>query len=527
MKSSAAITLVMMALTLSSKCIGFVREILMASYFGTSYVVDAYVMASNIPFFIFGGLLGALATAFIPTYSKIHEEEGKLHADLFMSRVINILLVASLIIAALGIIFSDQLIFVLAHGWVGNPDMQPAIDLAKFFVKIAFMTIFFSAGSEIFDAYQRYHHHYYTPIMTAMAYSISIIIFIVIAHHAGNRWLIGGLLAGFVLRFLLVGLSSRHREYRHKWDFRFTDTVKMVFILSAPVFVGSTIGQIASFVDKLMASWLPEGSISALNYSLLVHNLFVMIIGSMIAMYIYPKMARHFAAGEMSAWQDKFRKGLGALFSLSIPICLGCLLYNKQIIRLVYERNAFDAQATELTSTVFFYYAIGLALWIPMTFLVQAFYSTHDTKTPVIIGIICSCINVAGNLLMIGPFGIRGISLSTSIAVIINAIALIVILGKNHPLLIEKNFPKKIIKIICAAVCAIACSYPVHQIVLKPFPAKEGGIAQLVSLAAAAGAAVIVYLILMKLLKIEELTYIREMLPKRGDDPVDLSGPEL
>ncbi|MDR1271801.1 MAG: murein biosynthesis integral membrane protein MurJ [Clostridiales Family XIII bacterium] len=513
--SAAAVTVIMMCLTLGSKFFGFIREMFLANFFGTSYIVDAYVMAINIPQYIFAGILGAVATTFIPIYSKEMEEGGRLKADLFTSRTLNMLAIVSSGVAIVGVVFSKQFIFVFAHGWFRNPSMAPTIELATFFVKITFLGIIFSSLAETLDAYQKYHHHYFTPILANYAYSISLITFIIIAHGFGYRWLILGVLAGFFIRFLIDAVATRIRKYRHKWDMHGSSSVKRAFALAVPVFIGSYMTQITILIDKLMASWLPEGNIAALNYSSLVTGLFVMTIGTMVATYLYPKMSRAFVAGDEQELRHHFNAGLGVLFVAGVPISAGCVLYSRQIIQVIFERNAFDAASTTMTTNAFLFYSLGIAAQIPILFLVQVFYSMHNTKSPAIITAVCAGINVIGNLLLIRPLGIRGIALSTSIALIVNLILLLVMLGRKRPGLIARNFKTKLMKICTATFISVGLSYPVFRIVSDRLHIGSETLLGVIPLGIVVIVAVLLYLVQMKLYCIDEFKYVQQFFRKR------------
>jgi putative peptidoglycan lipid II flippase len=507
--SAVTITATMMLLTFGSKIFGFIREMFLASNYGTSYVVDAYVISLNIPQFLFQGILVAVATTFIPVYSKIFIETDRLSADLFTSRTINSLVIISVISSAIGILFSKQLVFIFAHGWYTDPSMLPAIELAEFYVKVTFSAILFSSIAEILDSYQTYYHHYYTPIVTGYLFSISVIIFIMLGTVLGEKWIIVGVIVGYFMRFFVDIFAVRIRKYLHKWDFHLGDSVRKVLFLAIPVFIGTTMEEITVFIDKFMATWLPEGSIAALSYSTKVSGLFVLVIGGMIANYIYPKLSKAFANENYVKWRSYYNKGIRILSMLSIPICFGCLLYSEQIIQLIFERNAFDSTATSVTATVFFFYSISLVFRIPHSFIVYCFYSAHNTRTPVIVSSICAVLNVIGNLLLVRPLGIGGIALSTSIAMAVNVVILFIILNKRNPGLIDRGYAFGLSKMIIAAAIAIAASYPCYYFIANHFMTSGATISHLIPMAVAVVSASLFYLLLLKLFRVRDVELLK------------------
>jgi putative peptidoglycan lipid II flippase len=288
--------------------------------------------------------------------------------------------------------------------------------------------------------------------------------------------------------------------------------VRKVLVLSIPVFIGTTLNSITVFIDKFMATWLPEGSIAALNYSVLVQGMFVTVFGATFAQYIYPKMSQSFAAKDLAQWKKQFNNGLGMLFAIGIPIGLGCLAFSHEVIRLIFERGAFDAAATDLTASVFFCYSLSMAFQMLMLFLVQTYYSAHNTKIPVIISSICAVINVVGNLILIGPLGIRGIALSTSFALCVNTITLITVLHKRNPGIIAPGFLRKLVKLFCSSVVAVGLAFAAYKAlsILSIFDTSSSSIIQLIHLGAAAAVAVVVYLTSLHLLKVDEIRYLKQ-----------------
>jgi putative peptidoglycan lipid II flippase len=523
--SAAMVVSIMAALTLVSKFLGFIREVFLANYFGTSYVVDAYVMAMNIPQTIFAGILGATAITFIPVYAAILEEDGRLPADLFASRLINGIGVVSVVVSAAGIAFAPQLVGLFAYGWRTNPEMAPAIALCIFYVRIGFVALFFTAIAELQAAWQRFHHHYYVPIIVTYGQNICIIAFTIIAAYFGNKYIAFGLLAGCCLRWLIGVIAMQRQGYRHRMDFKVGSAIRRVILLAIPVFVGNYLNQIAIAVDKIMASGLPEGSVSALNYGVLVNNLFIALAGSMVSAYLYPRLSEAIAKGDSAVWRGQIRTGVAVLFIIGVPVTFGSLLYSRQAIELVYERGAFSAASSDLTAVCFFWFAVGLVFQLCIGFLNTAFFSRQDTKTPIVLAAIATCVNVAGNLLLTPLMGIGGIALSTSIAFFINMILLILLMrarsreatgGEGH--LFGYPFAVKTVKIVAASLISVAVSYPVYLGLARITNAASGSsLLQLVCLLAAVLVCAAVYYILLRLLKVQEVHLIRKLLPGNTD----------
>ena len=151
MKTAAQTAVLMMVVTFASKCFGFIREMVIAYYFGASYVTDAFVMAIAIPGIIFGGIIGAVSISYMPTFSKIIELEGEDKANEFTSGVIYILCVIAVTASLIGVLFSDEIVGLLASGF----DARTA-GLTSFFLRITITFLIFTAVADVLEAFLRY-----------------------------------------------------------------------------------------------------------------------------------------------------------------------------------------------------------------------------------------------------------------------------------------------------------------------------------------------------------------------------------
>jgi putative peptidoglycan lipid II flippase len=177
------------------------------------------------------------------------------------------------------------------------------------------------------------------------------------------------------------------------------------------------------------------------------------------------------------------------------------------VVRIVYERGAFDAASTELTGSAFFYYAIGLTFIAINALLVKVYYSMQDMKTPVICGIIGAATNICLNLLLVGPMAHRGLALATSIAAIVNACLLYYWMRRKYPKISIVTDWGKMGKILLSAVLAVGISFGVYAPLMS-----ITSMINIVALGSAVLAACLIYLILLKLFKIEELNLLKDLL---------------
>ncbi len=494
----------MAILMLISKCIGFVREMVFAGFFGTSYVTDSYVMATAIPTILFGGVLGAVATAYMPIYSEIAEEKGEADANHFTSQIINILLIISIISSILGIIFSDQIVRLLASGFHGD-----TAELTSFYVKITLSYVIFSSITTILEANLQYKGVFLPQVITGYLLSGATIIVIIFSAYTNHYYLAFGLLLGHMARFFIILIISKHKGFKYSKSMELGNTAKRIIALSLPVFIGSSFSQINTFVDKTLASGLKEGSVAALNYGMLLVNMIFALTIGILTTIIYPRLSQSSAQGDYKRFGEIVSTGVELITIASIPCSLGAILYSRQIIQIVYERGAFDQTATSMTSSAFLYYSIGLLFMALADIFIRAYYALHDMKTPILCASISVIINVILNLIFVRYMAHNGLALATSIAAACSTTALYIGLRIKYKKITIIRSKTKIIKIITAAFISVGCSWLAYQWIIIPLINIR-----LIQLCLAVLTAALVYYRILRLMKVEEVKLIWQILKR-------------
>jgi putative peptidoglycan lipid II flippase len=327
----------MALLTLGSKVLGFVREMAMASFFGTNYVVDAYVMSQAVPGILFTAFFVAIATAYMPLLSEKIEGKGEESGWIFTSQVIRILLVFSGGIAILGMVFSEALVSVFAPGFVGK-----TASLTSFFLKVTFSYVLFSSTATILEHYLQYKGTFIPQILVGYAQNIILISVIVISAFTTHYFLAFGMLIAYGVRLVIFGFLARSRGFRYsRSGENLKETVKKISLLGIPVFIGSGMQQINIFVDKSLASGLPEGSMAALNYASILNTLIMALSITVLTTIIYPKLNRASAREEMEQFGSLMQRGLVLVVMIGLPFSLGAIVYSSEMVQVVFERGAF------------------------------------------------------------------------------------------------------------------------------------------------------------------------------------------
>ena len=260
--STARLAVLMAVLTAVSKLLGFVREMVLANYFGAGPVTDAYIMAQSIPNNLMAAVISAVGTSYLPAFSAKNEKEGREAADRFTSQLVDLQLLIIAAVVALGCLLARPLISVFAPGFSGE-----TADLTAWYLRFAFFVLFFSVLTYIFGAWLNYKGVFLPQIVYAVAANLVLITVVAISASTDRRLLIIGPLASAALTGTAHFIRAKKEGFRYIPDFSLSEGVKEVIGLAVPIFIGGYVSQINLAIDKILSSGLAEGCVSALNYA--------------------------------------------------------------------------------------------------------------------------------------------------------------------------------------------------------------------------------------------------------------------
>jgi len=507
MRTAAQTAVLMAILTLISKVFGFVREMVMANFFGTTYITDAYVMAFAIPMIIFGGVFGSIATAYMPLFSRITENDGEKAGSKFTSEVINLLLVVSIIAAIVGIAFSDQIVSIFASGFSGE-----TARLTSFFTKVTFCYVLFTSIANILEAYLQYKGIFLVQIVLGYVQNIIVIGVIIISAFTSHYYLAFGFLLAHSTRAIILVFIAKKRKFKYSPVLKMDETVKRIVIIALPVFIASGIGQINTFVDKTLASGLPEGSVAALNYGMILVGVITGLTITILTTILYPKLNQANSLQDFDRFSDIIGTGMTLVAIVAIPCSLGAMVYSGQVVQIIYERGVFDPVATSMTGSAFFYYSMGLLFLSLNTLMIQAYYSMHDMKTPMIFAGIGVIINIILNLILIQFMALSGLALATSISYLVITVMLFAGMKRKYPHVLLMRSKRKLLKITVAALVAVGSSYLIY--IFGVMPMADVIYMRVVQLGIPVAVAILIYFGLLVVFKVEELNMIKQIVKR-------------
>ena len=509
MSKLARATFGLMVATIIAKILGFGRELVLAAGYGTSIYSDAYVTAMNIPQVIFAIIGSTLATVLIPMYMEVHSEEGEKASLKFINNVFNLVILACIILSVLGFVFTKQIVNVFAVGYEGE-----ALQVAINFTRITILGIVFTGLSYVMTSYLQIKNDFIMPGLSSVPKNIIIIVATLLSIKHGPYLMIWGTLIGMASEFVFQLPYAIKKGYRYVPVIDIKDKyIKKMAWLIMPVLIGVAVNQVNTLVDRTLASTLPVGTVSALNYSNKLTSFVIAIFITSISSVIYPMLSQLSSENNQERFTASVIKSINCVIILVLPITVGTIVLALPIVRVLFERGAFDANGTYLTALALAMYSIGMVAYGLRDVLGKIFYSLQDTKTPMINGAIAMIMNIVLNIILVKYLQLAGLALATSISAIVCIFLLFGSLKKKIGYFGQDKIIKTTIKSIVAAVVMGIVTYFVYNIVSNLLGlgfAKEA-----VSLAISVGVGAITYGILVVVLKVDEINIITDMVKKK------------
>ncbi|MGE5629869.1 MAG: murein biosynthesis integral membrane protein MurJ [Caulobacteraceae bacterium] len=509
-------TLIMMSTILLSRLLGFVREMLIASMFGRSYVTDAFFAAFSIPDLMFYLLVGgALNSGFMPVFNtekaKGNEEGAWKAASTFLT--VSILFIIAFNI--FGIVFAPWLMPLVANGIGKNP---VTFALAVKLTRIMFTAVSFTVLAGLLGGILNSYKIFSIPSLGPVLYNVGIIAgAVLLSKSFGIYGLAVGVVIGALANFGIMVPSFRKvgKMFRFRLDIH-DPLYQRMLLLMGPAMVGLSFSQVNLVVNQNIASMLSEGTITALRYANRIILLPLGIFASSVAIAIFPTLNSLIGQNEMEKYKNTLFKGLQSILFITIPSSIGLIVLNVPIVRLLFRTGKFTESDVAITAYALAFYSIGVIGQSAVQVVTRAYYSLQDTMTPVKVGGAMVLANLILNLafLKVSNLAIGGIALSYTITSILNVVILYRILEKKLNGLNTSGIMVSIIKSSAAsAVMGVAAYFTTHYIEAALGTASK--LMQLIEVGSGIAVGALVFFAVAYLLKMQEMSYAMDMVMKK------------
>jgi putative peptidoglycan lipid II flippase len=528
-KSSAVkATFLVVIATALSRVLGYIREVVVAAYYGTGYELDAYRVAVQLPN-LFRLIVGdvVLTAAFIPIFSSYLARNEEEEAWSVASKILTITVVVLSLLTLLGMLLARPLISFLAPGFQAKPETYSlSVNLAR----IMFPALVFMALSGLFSGMLNSYHVFLLPALSPTIWNLIIISGIALfsGKYGIYAFAVSLLIASLVQALVQVpAFWEKLRFYRFDLNYNHPE-VKRFYALLVPVILSSATSNINTIVDTRFASYLQTGVVAALGYAIRIYLVPAGVFGVALSTVLFPRLVRYETLREKKAFTKELSFGLQVLNFVMLPVAAFFIFFALPIVRLLFERGNFTFQDSQLTAAALAMYSVGVVAYSLTTLIGRAYYSKNDSRTPLYVSLVAIGINYFGDWYLmralpqvpktfpfLKPYAWvfaphAGIALSTSIVAIFQFFALLFIYLRIHGRIESGKFFVSIFKSMSATAAALATGFATYNLIrAEDFPGLLLGIV----LSFLTG--MVIYFGSAYLLRMEELKFLVNLLKER------------
>jgi putative peptidoglycan lipid II flippase len=423
-------------LTVVSRVLGLVRDQLSAAIFGTSMFNDAFVTAFSLPN-LFRRLLGegSLTAAFVPMLQQELHEHGRPGAFDLLNKVVSRLLLATVSISVVAMILLGS----VRWGMAGMDERwYLAADLSVLLFPYLACVCVAAAFNATLNVFQRFMEPALSPIWLNLAMILSL--GGAGLHFASTPlgemyWLCAGVLIGGVLQMVVPACVLMRDGWQPRFDLKPSPRVREIIALMAPGLFGTAIYQINILVSRFLAFSLTVSAATMMFYANRLMELPIGVFAIAVSTVVYPLIAKHAVEGKFAEMADDYRKGVRLILAINVPAAVGMALLSEPIVRVLFQRGQFTSADTLAMAPMLAIFAVGMPFFSVVNITVRAFYVLKDTSTPVKIVAVDFVVNVVLSLLLREWFGVKGLVLASTTAIIVQLFLLQRALGRRLPVL--------------------------------------------------------------------------------------------
>jgi len=506
------------AATLCSRLLGFIRDLLMANFFGTGIASQAFVVAFRLPN-LFRDLVaeGAVNSAFVPVFSEYLVKKKEQDFWVLARAVLGLMFLILSAISALGMMCAPWLVRIIAPGFAQDPlKLELTIRLTRILFPYLVLVGLAAYSMGILNSFKSFFAPAFGPAVLNLVMIASILL--AVRYYQGEPILIVafGALAGELLQILMQLPILCHFGFRLSLGQIRPDIhhpgVRQIGRLIAPRIFGSAIYQLNVFVDTIMASLsaiVGEGAVAAIYYANRIIQFPLAIFGIALSSALLPTLSRQAASHDYDQLRKTAAFSLKSIYFVMFPSSLGLAVLARPIITILFERGRFTAYSTQITSLALLFYSLGLVAFAAVKILVSCFYSLQDTRTPVKVSFCALLINVALNAILMFPLKVGGLALASAISAMVNVSILYIILKSRIGSIIDPDTKNYFLKITLSGAIMAAAAHFGWQVL------SASRISSVMALAIILPAAVLIYAAACFALKVKEISrLIKWMLPK-------------
>ncbi len=502
--------------TFISRIAGLIRDVIVARVFGAGFVSDAFFMAFTIPNLLrrfFGE--GAMTAAFVPVYTEISATKGEDEAQRLACRSVTLLCLIMLFVVSAGMLLAPWIVRGVGFGF---GEISGKLELTTSLTRVMFPYVGLVSVLALVTGILNVRGHFFLPSLSPLLLNAGMIFGALELGGCFSHPIYGlaaGVLLGGVAQLLLQYPVLLRYRVRLRPDFRFTGDVALRRIsrLMLPGVAGVAVYQINVVVTRLLASFLPQGSVSYLYYGQRLFEFPQGIFIVSLAQAVLPMMSRHAADGDDAAFKDSLQFAFSLMVVFTLPAIFGLVICARPVYSLFFMGGEFDLTALDATSMTLIYYAPGLLFVGLSRVAAQTFYALKDTRTPVLVSFWTLIVNAGLGYLLMGPLQYLGLALALSLASAFNALLLIILLRRRIGPFIRHSLLRPLRGVVPATVGMVVVATPIVHLCDWYLPGAIWQKSLVLCLAVVGGG--VVFLLLCMLFKVEEISRAWQLLRRR------------
>ncbi len=453
-------SIIVSLMTLLSRVLGMVRDIVVARYFGSNSAADAFFVAFRIPNFLRRLFAeGAFAQAFVPVLSEYRTKRSLDEVKLLVDRTMGALGIVLSGITVFGVIFAPYIMMVFAPGFYNDPyKMELAGELLRITFPYLMLISLTAFCSGILNSYGKFAVPAVTPVFLNISMIAATILMSPYFKEPVMALAWGVFIAG-VAQFLfqlpfLIKIKLLPRPRLHK-----DEGVKRILLLMLPALLSVSVSQINLLLDTILASFLREGSVSWLYYADRLSELPLGAFGIAIGTVILPSLSRQHAGEDPKAFSATLDWAIRMVLLVGVPAALALGLLAEPLIATLYNYGKMTDYAVEQSAMALQAYSLGVLTFMLIKVLAPGYFARQDLKTPVKIAIVCMVANMGFNLILIWPLQHVGLALATSLSSVLNTWLLLWGLRKAGVYVPSAGWRLFILRLVAACAVMAALIY--------------------------------------------------------------------
>ncbi len=492
-------------LTLLSRIVGYLRDVVVAALFGAGFQTDAFYVAFRIP-----NLLrrlfaeGSLAAIFVPIFSEYLESGDRREAKNALRSVFTVLLIILVFVVVLGVVFSPWLVKLFAYGFD-----QKTFDLAVYLNRLIFPYVLFISLTALAMGVLNSVRHFFAPAFSPVLFNLCIIASALFLYRELEVPIVSlcfGILGGGVLQLLLHLFYLREKKFM----FGFAKTlnhpaVRKLALLMFPQLFGIAVYNLNILVNTQYASFMSEGTVSYLYFAERIIEFPLGVVAVSLATVMLPALSGHAAREDYGSFGGEYQRSLRRMLFIMVPAMVGIVALRVPLCNFLYQHGQFDYVAVVNTSQAILGYGLGLFAVGGIRITVPAFFALQDTRTPVKVAFFCFLLNAVCGFVLGFVFSLDhfGLALASSISSVVNFVLLVVLLNGRLGHFLSRDILLFSLKILAIAV---VMGFAVSAVAgLSPWSETGFSLDKALVMAASVAVGVILYFLLARLIGIREV----------------------